>query len=162
VPAVFKGIVAAAAKGLDTELGLAERRWGDASTSSESLRAQFAEENGQIVAILEDWVGIIMKVGPSAALAEKMAMELTSLVSKFALPGLKRPVGFCCNDPLCRNLQGLSKVGLVMPRVMKLEERRGEGAGVCGRCKAACYCSELCQCCHRDEHCAICKPALVE
>jgi hypothetical protein len=104
---------------------------------------------------------MVERVGPTAAVTENVAMELMSLVSKLALTGLDRPVGFSCNDPMCGKLQSLSEVGLVLPGVMK-GARRGEGAGVCGRCKAACYSSKLCRRCHKDKHCAICRPALAE
>ena len=47
------------------------------------------------------------------------------------------PVGFCCNNPDCRELAGLSELGLV---------QGPEGArGVCGGCGLACYCSRECQ-----------------
>ena len=47
------------------------------------------------------------------------------------------PVGFCCNNPDCRELGGLSELGLV---------QGPEGArGVCGGCGLACYCSRECQ-----------------
>ena len=47
------------------------------------------------------------------------------------------PVGFCCNNPDCRELGGLSELGLV---------QGPKGArGVCGGCGLACYCSRECQ-----------------
>ena len=47
------------------------------------------------------------------------------------------PVGFCCSNPDCRELGGLSELGLV---------QGPEGArGVCGGCGLACYCSRKCQ-----------------
>jgi hypothetical protein len=160
VPAVTKEVIAAAAQGLHTELDLAKRRRGDAAALYEILGAQFAEEEGKFLAVLDDWVGMVTRVAPTAAATESVATVLMSHVSKLALTGLDRPVGFSCNDPMCGNLQGLSEVGLVLPRVMK-GTRRGEGAGVCERCKAACYCSKLCQRCHKGKHRAICGPPVL-
>ena len=47
------------------------------------------------------------------------------------------PMGFCCNNPDCKELGGLSELGLV---------QGPKGArGVCGGCGLACYCSRACQ-----------------
>jgi hypothetical protein len=47
-------------------------------------------------------------------------------------------VAFCCNNPYCCNLQGWSE--------LQLPQQGGRrGKGVCGGCRAACYCSESCQ-----------------
>ena len=43
----------------------------------------------------------------------------------------------CCNNARCRNLGGVSEMGLVVGK---------QGArGVCGGCREACYCSRACQ-----------------
>ena len=43
----------------------------------------------------------------------------------------------CCNNPRCRNLDGVSEMGLVVGRA---------GArGVCSCCREVCYCSRECQ-----------------
>jgi hypothetical protein len=102
---------------------------------------------------------LVKNLGPRAAAeVENMALDLLSHVSSFACIGLARPVGFTCYNPACRNLQGLSEVGLVVPGVKG--EPRGEGAGGCGRCKAVCYCSRSCQWHHSEEHRAFCRSSL--
>ena len=46
------------------------------------------------------------------------------------------PVGFCCNNLRCSNLEGWSEMGQVGGH---------EGAGFCGGCGEAVYCSKACQ-----------------
>ena len=65
--------------------------------------------------------------------------ELFDQLSMLAEECLSRmAVGFCCNNVSCRNLSGVSEMGLVV-------KGGGGGGGFCQRCKAACYCSRECQ-----------------
>ena len=61
-----------------------------------------------------------------------------SLLGSFAwMVSTMVPMGFCCNNPDCSELGGLSELGLV---------QGPEGArGVCAGCGLACYCSRACQ-----------------
>ena len=68
-----------------------------------------------------------------------ISYELFDQLSMLAEECLSRmAVGFCCNNMRCRNLSGVSEVGLVV-------KGGGGGGGFCQRCKAACYCSRECQ-----------------
>ena len=49
-------------------------------------------------------------------------------------------VAFCCNNTACSNLQGFTELQLPV-----LHGGSSRGAGVCGDCRAACYCSKHCQ-----------------
>jgi hypothetical protein len=158
VPSVLGDILAAAALGSDTEVNLPEGRIEDGSESCEHLRAQIVEARCALVACLEFWGGRAQEVGSTATAVEDTALELLSLSGILALRGLMRPVGFCCNEAKCGNLEGLSEVGLVVPGVQGAPRR--EEAGVCGRCKTACYCSRVCQRHHMKVHCDLCGPSL--
>jgi hypothetical protein len=158
IPEVLGDIVAAAALGVDTEVALPKERWEDGSTWSEGYRRYLGEAQCALVACLKEWERTRERVGPpiSAAAVEDLAEVLLAHVYKLALSGLGRPVGFSCNNPTCPNLRGFSEVGLVVPGVKGAPRR--EGAGVCGRCKAACYCSHWCQWNHAQDHC--CEPVM--
>ena len=68
------------------------------------------------------------------------AYELFSQLSMLSEECLSSiAVGFCCNNVRCRNLNGVSEVGLVV------KGGGGGGGGFCQRCRAACYCSRECQ-----------------
>ena len=62
------------------------------------------------------------------------------------------PVGFCCNNPDCRELGGLSELGLV--------QGPGGARGVCGGCGLACYCSRKCQEKVWGTHRQVCKESV--
>jgi hypothetical protein len=143
VPAVLQDIYAAAALGIGTEVALPKGGGETGTSSSESLRSQFAGERGFLVTQMECWGSIIRAAGPTAALVGDMAMHLLSHMSRWAGTGLGRSVGFCCNEPRCWNLEGLSEVGLVLRGVQG--GSRAEGQGVCGQSKAAYYCSRYCE-----------------
>jgi hypothetical protein len=156
VPAVLGDILAAAAQGIEMEVkGVME----DGSKADECLRVQIVEARRALVARLEYWGRILQKSGPTAAaVVEDMALDLLNHVSSSARIGLGRPVVFSCYNPRCGNLHGLSEVGLVAPGVKGAS--RSEGAGVCGRCKAVCYCSRECQRRHWEKHRGFCRPFL--
>jgi hypothetical protein len=101
---------------------------------------------------------MVQDVGLTAAEGEDTAQGLVCYVHNLMVTGLSRPVGFSCNDPECGDLQGLSEVGLVVPGVRGPSRR--EGAGVCGRCKAVCYCSTSYQWDHEEDHLAHCRSPL--
>jgi hypothetical protein len=130
-------------------------RIGEGSRSCEGLRAQIVEARRALVAYLQYLGGMVQALGPSAAGVEDLALALLSHVNGVACIGLGRPVGFSCFNPTCGNLQGLSELGLVVPGVTGAPRR--EGAGVCGRCKAGCYCNRFCQRHHWEDHRAFCR-----
>ena len=85
-------------------------------------------------------------------------------------PALQRvPAGFCCYNPACSNLQGLSELGL-MPAIARRFDCGGsssssssgpgrssrKGGGVCGGCKRVWYCSRACQKQNWMKHKAMC------
>jgi hypothetical protein len=158
VPAVLADILAAAAPGFDTEVELLEGRVEDGSKSRVRLRGQIVEARRALVAHSEFWGRRVQNLGSTAAAVDNMALDLLNHVSSLACIGLGRPVGFSCYNPVCGNLQGSSEVGLVVPRVQGAA--RGEGAGVCGRCKAVCYCSRFCQWHHLKGHLPFCRSSL--
>jgi hypothetical protein len=148
VPQVLGDIIAAAALGVDTE-----RNLGTGRTSSETLTAQIAQAGGDLQVRLDVWGKRAEEVvGLTPAGVEAMAGDLLMYVICAALVSLGRPTGFSCNNVMCESLQGLSEVGPVVPVGMKGAPSSGEGGGVCGRCKAACYCSRSCQLSHSGEH----------
>jgi hypothetical protein len=61
------------------------------------------------------------------------------------------PVSFCCCNPACTSLQGVSELGLVFKAEgastssSRQEGCRPIGGGVCSGCGLACYCSRKCQ-----------------
>jgi hypothetical protein len=153
LPVVLGDILTAAALGMDTEVAASpEERWGDSSTSHcpETLGAQVAQARCGLVDFLEDAGRMAQSLVLTPGAVKDMADTLLAHVENLALSGLGRPVGFCCNNPTCRRLEGLGEVGLVRPGL--------KGAGVCGRCKAACYCCGVCQWFHGRNH--FCKDFL--
>jgi hypothetical protein len=146
IPAVLQDILATAALGIDIEVALPKGRWWDCDTfEDESPRAQFAEARHALMACLKDGGRMMVHEGRiTTAALQELVNELLTHVSSLASSGLGRPVGFSCNNPGCGNMQSLSEMGLVGPGV--------KGAGVCGGCKAACYCDRGCQWGHATAH----------
>ena len=123
------------------------------------LRSSDGEENEA-----EDWSGVMAVYRGFSKLERKMAatqaaargkqegegegenegegeMMMQSVVHGIALQAANALSGCyasgCCNNPRCKNLSGVSEMGLVVGR---------KGAKkVCGGCKLACYCSRRCQ-----------------
>jgi hypothetical protein len=62
----------------------------------------------------------------------------TFMGQAIAIALASQSVAFCCNNQDCCNIQGWSELQLP-------QQGQRRGKGVCGGCRAACYCSKRCQ-----------------
>jgi hypothetical protein len=148
-PAIIGDLLAAAALGVDAEVAMCHGRWRDGGRVEDLVG-----EWNRVLYLMKHGRAMVQDLQTTAAAVEALAKDLLICASVLGLMGLERSAGFCCNEPSCPNLEGLSEVGLVVPGVKGVPRR--EGAGLCGRCKSVCYCSKLCQKRNEDVHYKLC------
>ena len=119
--------------------------WSD---SFESVFASRALELGDLLKVMEPG-------GVDEAVVVEKPYEVLEHLWTLGDMAMRRPVSFSCNNPRCENLRGLSEMGMVVPGGKR--GGGGEGAGVCGACRVACYCSYDCQVEHLPEHGGLCE-----